>query len=273
MKPVPGAAFTVEDLLLHASGLPAWRPFYEAMIRRFGTDLHRVPVRERKTFFFQELDSVQVERGPREKIVYSDLGFLLLGRLLASDQAAGVGELFRSMPGVGLHYRPVIRSAIEERFLIRKRGESVMDTEICPWRGALTGLVHDDNAYSMGGVAGHAGLFGTLPDLKAWIQGLFSEKVVSLRTIERFSCTFSDASGQRRALGFDCPPTDWSGSTGRVFSPSTIGHLGFTGTSLWMDLSRGVYAVLLTNRVHPTREDPRIRPFRRAFHEEIGRFL
>jgi CubicO group peptidase (beta-lactamase class C family) len=271
--PVPGRPFTWRQLLRHASGLPAWRPFYEAMIGRFGTGLHSAPVEERSRFFFEVLDQVGQEAEPGERIVYSDLGFLHLGRALSGDFGGDVAALWGSARGVGLHYRSVSHSAMEERLAIQARGESVALTEICPWRGPLAGLVHDDNCFTLGGVGGHAGVFGTLPDLLAWIGALFREEFVSMRTLREFSTPWSDGQGGRRALGFDCPAQDGSGSTGFAFSPESIGHLGFTGTSLWMDPVNGHYAVLLTNRVHPTREDNRIRVFRRAFHEELRNHL
>lgn len=272
-KPFAGLEVTPRQLLLHASGLPAWKPFYEALIREFGTGLQSVPPALRAELFFRELEAVGPEADPGLKIVYSDLGFLRLGRFLSQDLWRDCADLWFRVPGLGLHFRPVIRPALEERMLARERGESVAMTELCPWRGLLSGQVHDDNAYSLGGVAGHAGVFGSLPDLHRWIRGLFSGAFVSMKTLREFSTPWSDGQGGVRALGFDCPSSDGSGSTGRAFSSRSIGHLGFTGTSLWMDLLTGSYAILLTNRVHPDRNDVRIREFRRDFHEELRQWL
>jgi CubicO group peptidase (beta-lactamase class C family) len=144
-----------------------------------------------------------------------------------------------------------------------------MMTENCPWRGLLQGEVHDDNAWSRGGVAGHAGLFGRLQDVQHWIEALFSGLWVSRSTLRRFADVHVDSSGARRAHGFDVPSIDGSGSTGLSFSMNSIGHLGFTGTSVWMDLDSGDFAVLLSNRVHPKRTDDRIRAVRREFHRII----
>lgn len=271
--PVPGRPFTWRQMLLHSTGLPAWSAFYETLIGRFGPGLHAVSTEERSRLFFSALDAIGQESAPGERIVYSDLGFLHLGRALAADLGTDVARLWAESENVGLHYRPVVHSPFEERWAIQARGESVAMTEVCPWRGPLAGLVHDDNCYTLGGVAGHAGVFGTLPDLQAWIRGLFRGDFVSLATLKEFSTPWSDAQGVRRALGFDCPAQDGSGSTGFAFSPDSIGHLGFTGTSLWMDPVSGNFAVLLTNRVHPTRDDSRIRAFRRAFHEELRNHL
>jgi len=127
----------------------------------------------------------------------------------------------------------------------------------------LQGEVHDDNAWSRGGVAGHAGVFGSLDDVIRWMNALVSGKLVSFKTLREFSIPFMDSSGVRRGLGFDF-------SSHPAHSSATIGHLGFTGTSLWMDLDRGRFAILLTNRVHPSREDTRIRDLRQAFHQTVG---
>jgi hypothetical protein len=260
---------TLRDLLTHSSGLPAWRPFYEALKDRFGSNLPWIGLDQRIQFFDQELDRVPLENSVGEKIVYSDLGFLLLERVLSPDLNQDVSALWGQVSELKLHYRPVVSDSFSERVRIQNRGESVSMTELCPWRGLLQGQVHDDNCWSRGGIGGHAGVFGTLSDVKHWIRGLFSESIVSLKTLREFSTEFQDGTGNRRALGFDLPPKDGSGSTGNAFSPNTIGHLGFTGTSLWMDLDSGDYAVLLTNRVHPSRDDLRIRQLRRDFHEWI----
>jgi CubicO group peptidase (beta-lactamase class C family) len=122
----------------------------------------------------------------------------------------------------------------------------------------------------MGGVAGHAGVFGSINDVIAWVRALVEGKIAGFATLRKFSESQSDSFGARRALGFDVPAVDGTGSTGFVFPSSSIGHLGFVGTSLWIDLDQGRFAILLTNRVHPSREDIRIRDLRRAFHQALS---
>ena len=261
----PGKPFTFSQLLTHTSGLPAWKPFYESMIARFGgaSELIKVSIPERKKYFYELVNQVSLENKPGEKIVYSDLGFILLaqyvetlvpGKLFCDSVRS---QVWSGMSGCGLHFRPL---------LTRSLMGGIAATENCPWRGLLQGEVHDDNCWSMGGVAGHAGAFGSLQDVVAWVRALTTGKMVSFATLEKFSKTVSDSSGCRRAIGFDVPSMDGSGSTADVFSPGSIGHLGFTGTSLWIDLDLGRFAILLTNRVHPSRDDIRIRDLRRAFH-------
>jgi CubicO group peptidase (beta-lactamase class C family) len=249
-------AVTVRHLLSHTSGLPAWLPFHERLREKFGDDLDRVAVQVRREFFDSLVDGVSPECGPGERVIYSDPGFLLLERILTSDLRVDAKRLFARVPGLRL-------GDAADRYAVA--------TEQCPWRGLLRGRVHDDNAWSRGVLSGHAGLFGRLCDLQLWVEALFSERWVSMMTLRQFTQTVSDSRGSTRALGFDVPARDGSGSTGFSFSMNSIGHLGFTGTSLWIDLDSGDYAILLTNRVHPTRADDRIRKLRRAFHEEVRR--
>jgi CubicO group peptidase (beta-lactamase class C family) len=249
----------LRGLLTHTSGLPAWAPFYECMRRDFGAELPRMDPASRRSHFDALVDAVSVDPRRRGQVVYSDIGFLRLERRLSSAIDRDIASLYAGKPGLGLHYRPLgVPPPVP--------AERVMMTESCPWRGLLQGSVHDDNAWSRGGIAGHAGLFGRLQDVQRWIEALFSGLWVSRRTLREFAAAHQDASGVRRALGFDVPPHDGSGSTGFWFSPASIGHLGFTGTSVWMDLDSGDFAILLSNRVHPSRADDRIRRVRREFH-------
>jgi CubicO group peptidase (beta-lactamase class C family) len=262
----PGKPFTFHQLLTHSSGLPAWKPFYEEMIAKFGgaDELSKLTIGERKNYLYELVNAVPLENQPGEKIVYSDLGFLLLSEFVENLENGKYfcdwvkEEVWSRIKGCGLQYRPLST---------RDSKTGIAATEFCPWRGMLQGEVHDDNCWSMGGVAGHAGVFGSLNDVVAWTRALTQGKIVSFATLEKFSKITSDSTGARRAIGFDVPALDGSGSTANVFSPNgTIGHLGFTGTSVWIDLDAGRFAILLTNRVHPSRDDNRIRSLRPMFH-------
>ena len=152
----------------------------------------------------------------------------------------------------------------------------IAPTEVEPWRGRLlVGEVHDNNAWALGGVAGHAGLFGTAPAVGAFARALLRSLFPGSATGPRLSSPdtarhFTDRAGtpgSSRALGWDTMlPTS---SCGTRMSPRSIGHVGFAGTSLWIDLERGVYIVLLTNRVHPTSRNDDIRLVRPAFHDAV----
>ena len=268
----PGKPFTFKQLLTHSSGLPAWKPFYETMISKFGGagEMVNVSISERKKYFYELVNQVPLENKPGEKIVYSDLGFLLLSQYVETLESGKYfcdwvkEQVWSGIKDCTLHFRPFVSRASDPSSL----PSGIASTENCPWRGLLQGEVHDDNCWSMGGVSGHAGVFGSLKDVVAWIRALVTGEIVSVATLEKFTKMTTDTLGSRRAIGFDVPGLDGLGSTADVFSMNgTIGHLGFTGTSLWIDLDEGKFAILLTNRVHPSREDQRIRQLRRVFHQ------
>jgi CubicO group peptidase (beta-lactamase class C family) len=147
-------------------------------------------------------------------------------------------------------------------------------TEHCPWRGrTLIGEVHDDNTYAMGGVSGQAGLFGTVQDVAAmadvWLSCFLRDGGFFESGLVQEFWRKSALPDSTRALGFDTPSPHASQAGGR-FGPRTVGHLGFTGTSLWIDPDRELIVVLLTNRVHPTRRNETIKQFRPALHERVA---
>jgi CubicO group peptidase (beta-lactamase class C family) len=150
-------------------------------------------------------------------------------------------------------------------------------TENCPWRKKiLVGQVHDENAYVVGGVEGHAGLFGTADNIyRLLVELLFIYCGRSKSTLfhkdllQRF---FKRLPGTDKALGFDTPSATGS-SCGRGFSQNSVGHLGFTGTSFWMDLERSVIVILLTNRVHLSRENEDIKQFRPVLHDAVRKTM
>ena len=166
----------------------------------------------------------------------------------------------------------------------------IAPTENDPWRGrVLRGEVHDENAAALGGVAPHAGLFGTAPDLARFAAMLLDEgrgpgrRLVSRATVE----LFTERAGvplASRALGWDTPANETGErsstpgapgytSAGSLLSPRSFGHTGFTGTSIWMDPARELYVILLTNRVHPTRENNLIRAVRAQVADAAVRAL
>ncbi|MEE8415220.1 MAG: serine hydrolase, partial [Desulfobacterales bacterium] len=146
-------------------------------------------------------------------------------------------------------------------------------TEFCQWRNfLLNGVVHDENAYVLGGIAGHAGLFGTaggvnilLSELLSSFNGCPSMPMFEKDRVYRF---FQTDKNSDRALGFDTPSVSGA-SCGNYFSKRSVGHLGFTGTSFWIDLDRSIIVILLTNRIHPWRENIKIKSFRPRLHDAI----
>ena len=140
----------------------------------------------------------------------------------------------------------------------------------------VQGEVHDENAFAIGGVSGHAGLFSTAPDLAAFCQmlldgGVYShQRILRRATIAQFT-TPQKLSGGTRTLGWAVPTE--GGSSGHYFSAHSFGHTGFTGTSIWIDPDRQLFVVLLTNRVHPTRENNKIQKVRVALHDAVMQAL
>lgn len=244
------AAVTIGDLLAHCSGLPAYVPFYQE---------HRG-----RTAFETAISAVPLEYPPRTRSVYSDLGFMLLG--FALDAGVPLRARFDTLwaqvaPGEELQFTP------PDTWRWR-----TAPTEDDPWRGRrLIGEVHDENAAALGGVAGHAGLFGTAPAVGAFARHVLQvldgrSGAFSRDGLVRF-VTRGDVPGTSRALGWDTMlPTS---SCGSRMSARAFGHTGFTGTSLWIDPEAGVYVVLLTNRVHPTRQNDAIQQVRPAFHDAV----
>ena len=247
---------TVRDLLAHCSGLPGHRPFYR--------ELHG---REQ---FERAICETPLEYEPRAASIYSDLGFMLLGFILedASPLPAQFDALRLQMGGIqDVQFHPPDiwkrRTAPTQQNAVRRR--------------LLVGEVDDDNTWALGGAAGQAGLFGTavaVGECARHVLQVLDGRIGAFgrETLETFVARRTGIPGSSRALGWDTMlPTS---SCGHRMSPRAFGHTGFTGTSLWIDPDRGVYAVLLTNRVHPTAENNAIKSVRRAFHdavmEEIG---
>lgn len=262
----------LRHLLSHTAGFVAWQPFWERLRERFApTPVERISVRERQQAMRDLVLAVQPDAAPGERCTYSDVSFLLLGFVLEEVTQMPLDKAVRHFlwdpMGVrGAYFRRVTRAAGKSRV------ENVAATEDCPWRCAVVqGQVHDDNCWAMGGYAGHAGAFGNVRDVlqfaKALMQGFLSPKVRA----EAWT-RVSPPPGCDRTLGWDTPSGPEPAAS-RLFSPRSIGHLGFTGTSLWIDPDERLAVTLLTNRVHPTRENPRIKAFRSHFHAALRQDL
>jgi CubicO group peptidase (beta-lactamase class C family) len=245
------AEVTVEDLLAHCGGFPAYRPFFQTL--------------QGPPAFEAAICATPLEYAPRTRSIYSDLGFMLLGFVLGRE--GPLQDRFETM-------WTQMATGEELQFLPPARWRSrIAPTERDPWRQRLlVGEVHDENAAALGGVAGHAGLFGTASAVGAFARHVLQvldgrTGVFSRAALERFVTRRSDIAGSSRALGWDTMlPTS---SCGTRMSPQAFGHTGFTGTSLWLDPRSRVYVVFLTNRVHPTRTNDAIRHVRPALHDAV----
>lgn len=257
---------TLAHLLSHTAGFVAWKPLWESLRSQFEPQvLSMVPVEERQTAMRNLVFNLQPEVAPDERCVYSDISFLLLGFAIEEvtqmplDRA--VRELvWNSMGLQNTFYNRVISDVNTARI------ESVAATENCFWRGGiLQGQVHDDNCWAMGGYGGHAGVFGNVRDVLHFARALLVERFLSHETLVQSW----EATKFGRTLGGWDIPSEVGSSAGRFFSRGSVGHLGFTGTSLWIDPQAGIAVSLLTNRVHPSRENTLIREFRPKFHDVI----
>ena len=245
---------TLRHLLTHTSGLPAHEDYFQT-----ANGKHEVPAK-----IFAE----PLAYDPGTKSEYSDLGFILLGEIVervtgkALDRLAherifaplGMSDsMFNPAKSLGARIAPTENDTAFRKRLVR-------------------GEVHDENAWAMGGVAGHAGLFSTAADLAAFCQMLLNggiyghQRILRRGVIEQFTAREPLAAGTR-ALGWSAP-TEGS-SSGRYFSSHSYGHTGFTGTSIWVDPERELFVIVLTNRIHPTRLNEKIQQVRPALHDAV----
>jgi len=246
---------TVQDLLEHAAGFPAHRPYFREVAGRAG--------------YLARIAAEPTAYAPRTTHIYTDLGFILLGLLLEDSAGAPLAARFERLvaevaPGAEIAFgvAPAWRSR-------------VAPTGVDPWRGrVMAGQVHDSNAAALGGAAGHAGLFGTaaaVATLARWWMAL--TRGVAANTggvppaLAARATTRGVVPGSSRGLGWDTMlPTS---SCGARMSAKSFGHTGFTGTSLWIDPARDLYVVCLTNRVHASDDTGGIRRLRIAVHDAV----
>jgi beta-glucosidase-like glycosyl hydrolase/CubicO group peptidase (beta-lactamase class C family) len=255
---------TVRHLLTHTSGLPAWDTLY----LKADTPDEAVEIVLRTA-----LESV-----PGEQYVYSDLGAITLTKVVETVAGETLDTLLARWVFAPLamgHTR--FRPPTEWLPLIAP-------TERDPWRGRLVhGEVHDENAFRLGGVSGHAGLFSNAPDLTRFARWLLDARAGRLEEEARpylpadlvrgFTSKQAGPEGSTRALGWDTPSAGGRSSAGTLLSRSSFGHTGFTGTSIWMDPERDLFIILLTNRVHPTRENRAILRIRGQVADSVVRVL
>ena len=245
---------TVRNLLTHTSGLPAHKDYF--------LTLHS------KREYIAAICNEPLEYEPGSKTIYSDLGFILLGEILERATGKSVDQLAQQQ----------IFAPLQMTSTTFNPPKNIL-TRIAPTENDATfrkrlvhGDVHDENAYAMGGVAGHAGMFTTASDLAAFCQmmlngGIYSHhRLLTRATISMFTAPQTIA-GNARTLGWMSPTPN--SSSGKYFSPRSYGHLGYTGTSIWIDPDRKLFVILLTNRVNPTRENDQIAAVRPAVHDAV----
>ncbi len=271
-------ATTIRQLLSHSSGLPAWRPYYEELRaqKQKVSRLATLGSQSARDFIYAQIQREKAEYEPGTRTLYSDLGFMLLGALIEDMSGTSLDQYCWTKI-----YRPLGLQAIgfvNVETLRQKKYETATEmiapTERCPWRERiLCGEVHDDNAYAMGGVAGHAGLFAPIDEVDRLVSTLVEchagiHPFLPADVVRDFWTVNTAVPDSPWACGWDTPSPQGS-SAGEFFSSRSIGHLGFTGTSVWIDLERNIHIIMLSNRVHPRRDNEKITAFRPILHNAV----
>ena len=250
----------VKDLLAHSGGLLWWSELYKKFEGK--------TPEESRAGYIETICEMPLDYPPRSKTIYSDLGVLLLGEILERITGKPLDvlakeELFEPLGMDETLFQPP--ASLRSRIAPTERDE---------WRGRVVhGEVHDENAYGLGGLAPHAGLFSTARSLAPFVQMILNggayngHRIVNGATIELFTARAELVPDSSRALGWDTP--SGRSSSGKYFSDESFGHTGFTGTSIWIDPKRELFAILLTNRVHPTRENRKLYEVRPLFHDAV----
>jgi CubicO group peptidase (beta-lactamase class C family) len=243
---------TIRHILTHTSGLPGWIRFYLEL--------------EGKERIVQEICNTELINDPGTTYVYSDLGMILMQKLLETIAQKPLDQLVQDYITTPLNMNRTFYNP--DSVLISQ----IVPTEISEWHKKLVhGFVHDENTYVMGGISGHAGLFSTVQDLSVFCQmylngGVYDNKrIIKAETINLFTSRQDIVEGSTRALGWDTRSEEYS-MAGDYMSMGAFGHSGFTGTTVWIDPENQAFIVLLSNRVYPTRENRKISGVRPIVH-------
>ena len=249
---------TVRYLMTHTSGLPPFKEYWRTSKSKQDT--------------LDKIFAEPLEYEPGTKEIYSDLGIILMAEIIERLTGKPLDELatnliFEPLGMKDSMYRPA-----------RKLWPQIAPTEFDKnlRMRLVQGEVHDENAFAIGGVSGHAGVFSTAPDLAAFCQMLLNggvyahQRILKRATIAQFTAP-QQLSGGLRTLGWAVPTE--GGSGGHFLGAHSFGHTGFTGTSIWIDPDKQLFVVLLTNRVHPTRENMKIAQVRPALHDAVMQAL
>ena len=248
---------TIRHLMTHTSGLPDFKQYF----------LIDGDVQTRLDSVMNTEPQFELE----EKMVYSDVGLITLGKLIEAVVQTSLDSLvdslvFNPLGMTSTYYNPP-----------RDRMKRIVPTEISNIyrKGLIRGEVHDENAHSLGGVAGHAGLFSTASDLSIFSQMMLNrgnygwKRIFNPKTVGSFTKRANVVEGSSRALGWDTP--DGQATGGVYLSNTSFGHTGFTGTSLWIDPENQIFVILLTNAVHPNRanKNPNYFDWRQKIHAAV----
>ena len=269
------AASTIRQLLNHSAGFPAWKPYYTRLAPTAAQPKHETERLSRMETFLSYVADEPVDGTPGSTRIYSDLGFIVLGLIVERSACESLATYCRR--AIYDPLQAIVCSYLTDDDASTSDGMAhphVAPTEEDRWRGRIVqGEVHDENAYALGGSTGHAGLFGTAESVgrvtQEWLRGVHGRSTVISPELIRECVGRPEMPGRSSwALGWDTPSAP--SSSGQYFSGRSFGHLGYTGTSIWIDPTRDLEVILLSNRVHPTRENTTIQQFRPYLHDVIS---
>ncbi|GIL18406.1 MAG: esterase [Oligoflexia bacterium] len=263
LKWFPSEETLILDLLNHSSGLPWWLPIYKEMNVQQS-------VEDRWKYLQQVLEKVTIEK--RDSSVYSDVGFFVLSFLLQEMYQMPIKSVWLQTKEM---YYPRLSIDFSENNIPKQPVKYYAPTEKCPWRGRiLHGEVHDENCWALGGISTHAGLFGSIDDIgwfglyvRGQLHGI-SKTVIKQKTAQLFATRSRPLGKGDFAIGY-MMPTPGASSSGDYFSPYSIGHTGFTGTSYWYDPAQDLSVAILSNRVAFGREREDFKLLRPQIHNWI----
>ena len=270
----PYEQVTLLQILTHSAGFSDHLPLYEFVqeeAQQQGKDFIGSP--EAKALMIRLIGQADLLYTPGKFTKYSDLGFILLGQ--AIENISGIPLDLYCDENI---FRPF---GMEQTFFQSVRGAQregdFVATERCDWRGrVICGEVHDENAYAMGGVAGHAGLFSTLDDLQRFMARLIAcyrgeDNTIPQEIVTQFFRRQNLVENSTRALGWDTPSRNMKerASGGTIIDETSVGHTGFTGASIWFDPTRDLTIIILANRIHPSRHNTTFLTTRPRIHDTV----
>jgi serine-type D-Ala-D-Ala carboxypeptidase len=251
----------IKDIMSHSAGMTWWKPIYKQMSSKLS-------VSERWELLKKILNSEKPKK--QKQAVYSDLDYFLLAFFMEKIYQKPLLDIWSDVQGKlelsGLHFCVGNQPKFSRNLYA--------PTESCPWRKkTLRGEVHDDNTWSLGGVSSHAGLFGSIDEVDEWFLSMrasyFNKGPIASKTLKKFWSRAIPSSKGDWALGYMMPSKGHGSfsSAGKYFSKKSIGHTGFTGTSFWYDPVDDFSVTVLSNRVHPTRNNSKFIKLRPIIHD------
>jgi CubicO group peptidase (beta-lactamase class C family) len=285
---------TLRHLLEHSSGLVHWHPFYEEIVALSASSRMGILASSTaKDYVYQQISRFPLKNKAGALQIFSDIGYIILGQVVERLFGAPLNKIASKLlfQPLGMTSSSFIDLPMVKRGALEAVPDIVAPTEACPWRKrVLVAEVHDDNAWAMGGISGHAGCFSTARDIHNFASSLLAayhgqSSFVARKTVRTFwypwvepygEASLVEASirehfqdkGNKWRLGWEGPNED-NGMNSSGLSPFAVGHSGFTGCSLWIEPELGLDMVLMTNRVHPTRNNKKIMEYRPKLHATI----